>query len=179
MFNSQQQEEDDFFPQTEFQNALSEAMPHALRERGPVPTIGTGRIAVTVSAPVFCKCTDAFAGNMVVAIRRFSSETSAHEWIQLQYDESGGHPEEDYVLVNERKIRFESLLSGSYQLITGKPLNPHWREILKEKKAEALEAFRNLKGEASLRTAFAGAITHAENNRYPAASGSEKDDCPF
>lgn len=66
----------------ELLNCLSEALPYAIVKRGQVVPTGSGGITVTVHCPVFCKSTDAFAGTMVTAIHRVSSEEELDQWMQ-------------------------------------------------------------------------------------------------
>lgn len=77
--NIQEQEELDFFPATEAQNCLSEAVAYAA-ERTEVRRVGSGPYIIRVQYPVYCRATDGFAGMVTVEVRRFETSDEGKQW---------------------------------------------------------------------------------------------------
>lgn len=80
MFFASPYDDQDFFAASEQQNCLEEARIVAISDRGPIPHHGHGPFTVTVSSPIYCRSTDAFAGYMVREIRHFPSREAATAW---------------------------------------------------------------------------------------------------
>jgi len=97
MFSDHYDEDPVILPHQELLNCLAEALPHAQVHADPIEYSGTGRFAVTIQHPVFCKSTDAFAGCITVAVHREPSEEQAEAWVAENYQE----PHDLYVSIED------------------------------------------------------------------------------
>lgn len=75
---------EDYFPRSEMQNCLAEAM---MAIPQGVDLVGEGRWELRVEAPYFCKSTDAFAGSYLVRWEQFNSLEEAESEATEYYDQ--------------------------------------------------------------------------------------------
>lgn len=86
MFRSiQEQEEAQYFPQSEAANCLEEARGECSRRSNLAPEYGSGPVLVETLAPYFCRSTDAFAGMQVASRHRFPHHDAAAAWLASQW----------------------------------------------------------------------------------------------
>ena len=80
----------DWFPATELQNCLAEALPAAVARRGPVIPTGSGDVEIRVTETVYCRATDAFAGNILTEVHRVHDRAAADAWIASRFNGGDG-----------------------------------------------------------------------------------------
>ncbi len=93
----QEIEEVEFNPRTECENCLTEAQAKARELSARCVPEGAGPIAVIVSAPYYCRSTDALAGDVTIRIVRVADHAAAQA---LAGEIAAGFDEDDDRRVN-------------------------------------------------------------------------------
>ncbi len=86
MYNLDEYDPQDFFPQSEAQNCLFEARLSIALMDAPTYT-GEGPFSVEVRDAVYCRATDAFAGTHLSAVHYFATREAAEAWADEQHEQ--------------------------------------------------------------------------------------------